>query len=76
MEQNIKHLLNIQCRRDFAFAHLIHCDRDSSTFLSCNSTVLLSCAHSRLVCVNATTLTFCVCCYSLLTLVLIRDHFV
>jgi hypothetical protein len=49
MEQHIKHLLNILRHRDFAFAHLIHCDRDLSTFLSCNSVVLLSCAHSCLV---------------------------
>jgi hypothetical protein len=51
MEQYTKHLLNILRRRDFAFTHLIHCDRDSSTFLSCNSDVLLSCARSCLVCV-------------------------
>jgi hypothetical protein len=51
MEQYTKHLLKILRRRDFAFAHLIHCDRFSSTFLSCNSDVLLSCAHSRLLCV-------------------------
>jgi hypothetical protein len=51
MEQNTKHLLNILRRRDFAFTYLIHCDRDSSTFLSCNSVVLLSCARSCLVCV-------------------------
>jgi hypothetical protein len=51
MEQYNKHLLNIIRHRDLAFAHLIHCVRDFSTFLSCNSDVLLSCAHSRLVCV-------------------------
>jgi hypothetical protein len=51
MEQNTKHLLNILRRRDLAFAHLIHCVRDLSTFLSCNSVVLLSCARSSLVCV-------------------------
>jgi hypothetical protein len=28
MEQYTKHLLNILRRRDIAFAHLIHCDRD------------------------------------------------
>jgi hypothetical protein len=51
MEQYIKHLLNILKYRDFAFTHLVHYDRDSSTFLSCNSAVLLSCARSCLVCV-------------------------
>jgi hypothetical protein len=51
MEQNTKHLLNILRCWYFAFTHLVHCDRDSSTFLSCNSTVLLSCARSCLVCV-------------------------
>jgi hypothetical protein len=50
-EQYAKHLLNIIRHRDLAFVHLIHCVRDFSTFLSCNSVVLLSCAHSRLVCV-------------------------
>jgi hypothetical protein len=50
MEQDTKHLLNILRHRDFAFTHLVHCDRDSTTFLSCNSVVLLSCAHSCLVC--------------------------
>jgi hypothetical protein len=51
MEQDTKHPLNILRRRDFTFTHLVHCDRDSSTCLSCNSAVLLSCAHSCLVCV-------------------------
>ena len=50
MEQYTKHLLNILRCRDFAFTHLVHSDRDSSTFLSCNSAVLLSCARSCLVC--------------------------
>jgi hypothetical protein len=51
MEQYTKQLLNILRRRDFAFTHLIHCDRDSSMFLSVKSSVLLSCARSCLVCV-------------------------
>jgi hypothetical protein len=51
MEQKTKNLLNILRRRDLTFAHLIHCARDLSTFLSCNSAVLLSCARSCLVCV-------------------------
>jgi hypothetical protein len=51
MEQYTKHLVNILRRWDFAFTHLVHCDRDSSTFLSCNSVVLLPCARSCLVCV-------------------------
>jgi hypothetical protein len=50
IEQYTKHLLNILRSRDLAFAHLIHCVRDLSTFMSCNSTVLLLCARSRLVC--------------------------
>jgi hypothetical protein len=51
MEQDTKHILNILRHRDLAFAHLIHCVRDLSTFLSCNSIVTHSCARSRLVCV-------------------------
>jgi hypothetical protein len=50
MEEYTKQLLNILRRRHFAFMHLVQCDRDSSTFVSCNSAVLLSCAHSCLVC--------------------------
>jgi hypothetical protein len=74
MEQYTNHLLNILRRRNLAFAHLIHCVRDLSTFLSCNSIVLLSCARSRLVCVLALRLSlWCVCCYSRLTPMLIRD---
>jgi hypothetical protein len=61
MEHNIKHFLNILTRRDFAFAHLIHYDRDSSTFLSCKSVVLLSCACSRLVYVLVLRLSLFVC---------------
>jgi hypothetical protein len=37
MEQNTKHPLNIIRCRDFAYTHPVHCDKDSSTFLSCNS---------------------------------------
>jgi hypothetical protein len=33
------------------YTHLVHHDRESSTSLSCNSVVLLFCAHSCLVCV-------------------------
>jgi hypothetical protein len=40
MEQDTKHPLNILQRLDFASAHLIHCDRDLSTFLSCDSVAL------------------------------------
>jgi hypothetical protein len=50
MEQHTKHLLNILRRQDFAFTHLVHCDREPSTSLSYNSVVLLSCARSCLVC--------------------------
>jgi hypothetical protein len=56
MEQYTKHVLNILRCRDFAFTHLVHCDRDSSTLMSCNSAMLLSCARSCLVCVGAVTL--------------------
>jgi hypothetical protein len=47
MKQYTKHLLTILRRRDLTFAHLIHCVRDLSTFSSCNSVVLCSCACSR-----------------------------
>jgi hypothetical protein len=74
MEQYTKHLLNILRRRDLAFAHLIHCVRDLSIFPSYNSAVSLSYAHSRLVCVLVLRLSlWCVCYYSRLTPVLIRD---
>jgi hypothetical protein len=68
MEQYTKHLLNILRHRDFAFAHLIHCDRDSSTFRSSNSYVLLFvCSFSSCVRVNVATLAFvCVVIPSLL----------
>jgi hypothetical protein len=67
MEQYTKHLLNILSRRDFTFTHLVRCDRDSSTFLSCNFVVLLSCASSCLVCVLMLQLTLvCVAIPSLL----------
>jgi hypothetical protein len=56
MEQYTKQPLNILRRRDLAFTHLVHRDRDLNTFLSCNSAVLLSCACSCLVCVAAATL--------------------
>jgi hypothetical protein len=70
MEQYTKHLLNILRQRELAFAHLIHYVIDLSTFLSCNSVVLLSCARSRLVYVLVLRPSLlCVCCYSHLTLV-------
>jgi hypothetical protein len=69
---NTKHPLNILRRQDFAYTHPVHCDWDSSNSLSCNSAVLLSCARSCLVRVGAATLAL-VCCYFLLTPVLIRD---
>jgi hypothetical protein len=53
MEQYTKNLLNILRCRYLAFAHLIHFARDLSTFLSCNSAVLLPCARSRLVCCDS-----------------------
>jgi hypothetical protein len=72
MEQNTKPPLNILRRRDFAFTRLVHHDRDSSTFLSCNSAVLfhvlvlLLCACC---CCNSRS---CVCCYSPLLLCLLE----
>jgi hypothetical protein len=51
MEKYTNHLLNILRHRDLTFVHLIHCVRDLNTFLSCIFVVLLSCAHSSLVCV-------------------------
>jgi hypothetical protein len=80
MEHYTKHLLNILRRRDLAFTHLIHCVRDLSIFLSCNSVVLLSCAHYRLVCVLVLRLSLlCVllcppysCCSIVINLVRVR----
>jgi hypothetical protein len=40
MEQTTKHSLNILQRLDFASTHSIHCDRDLSTSLSCDSAAL------------------------------------
>jgi hypothetical protein len=74
MEQNTKQPLNILRRRDLAFTHLIHCDKDSSTSLSCNSVVLLSCARFCLVCMLLLQLLLLCVLLSPLTLVLIRDH--
>jgi hypothetical protein len=68
MEQYTKNLLNILRRRELSFAHLIHCVRDWSTFLSCNSDVLLSCARSRLVCVLVLRLSLL--CVAIATLLL------
>jgi hypothetical protein len=51
MEHNPKHPLNILQRRDFANTHLVHCDRDSSTSLSCNFVVLFCVLVSWIVCV-------------------------
>jgi hypothetical protein len=74
MEENTKHPLNILRRWDLAFTHLVHCNKDSSTSLSCNSTVLSSCARSCLVCMLLLQLSLlCVLLFPL-TLVLIRDH--
>jgi hypothetical protein len=69
MEQYTKHPLNILQRRDFTNTHLVHCDRDSSTFLSCNSVVLFCvlvlvlcafiAAPLSLVCVSIPPLLLC-----------------
>jgi hypothetical protein len=52
MEQKTKHPLNILQRRDIANTHLVHCDRDLSTSLSCNSVVLF----------RVLVLVLCACC--------------
>jgi hypothetical protein len=73
MEQHTKHPLNILRHRDFVFTHLVHCDKDLRTSLSCNTAVLLSCACSCLMCVLLLQLSLlCVLLFPL-TLVLIRD---
>ena len=74
MEQYTKHPLNILRRRDFAYTHPVHCDRDSSTSLSCKPTVLLSCARSCLVCVLLLQLSLLCVLLFLLTLMFILDH--
>jgi hypothetical protein len=51
MEHNPKHPLNFLQHRDFANTHLVHCDRDLSTSLSCNSVMLFCVLVSCLVCV-------------------------
>jgi hypothetical protein len=56
MELYTKHPLNILQRRDFANTHLVHCDRDLSTSLSCNFVVLF--------CVLVLVLCACCCCNS------------
>jgi hypothetical protein len=56
MEQHTKHPLNILQHRDFTNTHLVHCDRDSSTSLCCNSVVLF--------CVLVLVLCACCCCNS------------
>jgi hypothetical protein len=64
MEQYIKHPLNILRHRDFVYTHLVHRDRNSSTFLSCNSVVLfrvLVLVLRACCCCNSRS---CVCCYS------------
>jgi hypothetical protein len=73
MEQHTKHPLNILRRRDIAFTHLVHHDRDSSTFLSYNSVVMFHALVFVLrvcCCCNSRS---CVCCYYPLTLVFTRD---
>jgi hypothetical protein len=63
MELNIKHPLNILQCRDFINTHLVHCDRYSSTSLSCNSTVLFVC--SFLPCVHVVVATLALACISI-----------
>jgi hypothetical protein len=70
IEQYTKNLLNILRRRDLAFAHLSHCVRDLSTFLSCNSVVLLLCARSHLVCVCVSVATLSFVCVAIPILLL------
>jgi hypothetical protein len=74
MKLHTKHSLNILQCWDFANTHLVHCDRDSSTSLNCNSAVLF----------RVLVVVLCACCwcnslscvhfYSSLTLVFIWDH--
>jgi hypothetical protein len=68
IEQDTKYPLNILRRRDFAFTHLVHYDRDSTTFLSCNSAMLrFVCSFLSCVRVGAATLALvCVVIPSLL----------
>jgi hypothetical protein len=64
MEQHTEHPLNILQHRDFANTHLVHCDIDSSTSLSCNSVVLfrvLVIVLCACCCYNSRS---CVCFYS------------
>jgi hypothetical protein len=52
MELYTKHPLNILQRQDVANTHLLHCDSDSSTSLSCNSAMLF----------RVLVLVLCACC--------------
>jgi hypothetical protein len=52
MKFHTKHQLNILQHRVFTNMHLVHCDRDSSTYLSCNSAMLF----------RVLILVLCVCC--------------
>jgi hypothetical protein len=52
MEQKTKQSLNILQHGDFTNTHLVHCDRDSGTSLSCNSAVLF----------RVLVLILCACC--------------
>jgi hypothetical protein len=73
MEHNTEHPLNILQRRDFTNTHLIHCDRDSSTSVSCNSVVLFRVLVLVLhvcCCYNSRS---CVCFYSLYSCVHLRS---
>jgi hypothetical protein len=56
MEQHTKDPMNILQRQDFTNTHLVHCDRDSSTSLSCNSVMQF--------CVLVLVLCACCCCNS------------
>jgi hypothetical protein len=67
MEQYTKHPLNILRNRDFEYTRLVHCDRDSSTYLSCNSNVLLF-VCSFLSCVRVVPATLALVCVAILPL--------
>jgi hypothetical protein len=64
MELHTKHPLNILQRRDSANTRLVHCDRDLSTSLSCNSIVLF-CVLFLFLCVCVVAATLALVCASI-----------
>jgi hypothetical protein len=68
MELHTKHPLNILQCRDFASTELLHCDRDLSTSLSCNSAVLFCVLFLDLCACCYCNSSSCICFYSPLLL--------